>query len=512
MEYSIKKENCPVSETVLETISEQPVDLDLSLPDYCPDIERILKCRMCPCITSKSITGDRLDIDGITQISLFYLDSKKQTIRLCEHSSPFSCSVNIKNSRPDMISCIRLRTDYLNCRAVSPRRLDIHGAFSVISGIYAKGERSYCSSVEGDDIQQRLRTEPLSILSGTGQQQFSISEVLDIGQGKGSPESILRSELSFRLDDSRVIDDKMMLKGDAVLRILYITDIETGAQDHMSFTIPVSQIIDVTGISDTTENDISVDILNYNVTLKSEFDESSTLITLDAHLIATVFAYSQQDVTVIEDVYSTDYELDCERTSVPVTRLLNICDLTTVLKDEIRTGDSGLTKVIDLWCEGISSIVSVDSSRPVIKGKINCCLLAMDSNNIPFCCEKAIDFNIQPDCGDIRGTLSSRTEPAVTSMSYRITGDNSIEIKADLRLRAALYETCICTAVTSVQAQDDKKRQKDDTAAMTIYYADEGESLWDIARSYCTSVDALKQENDLSEDIVQSRGMILIPM
>ena len=83
MEYSLKKENSAVCETVLDAVSEQPLDLDFSLPDYCPDIERILKCRMCPSITSKSITGDRLDVDGVAVIRLYYLDSKKQAVRLC---------------------------------------------------------------------------------------------------------------------------------------------------------------------------------------------------------------------------------------------------------------------------------------------------------------------------------------------------------------------------------------------------------------------------------------------
>ena len=48
------------------------------------------------------------------------------------------------------------------------------------------------------------------------------NEVLDIGKGKGTPESILRSELNILLDDCRAIEDKLMLKGQAVLKLLYI--------------------------------------------------------------------------------------------------------------------------------------------------------------------------------------------------------------------------------------------------------------------------------------------------
>ena len=32
--------------SVLDTVAEQLADVDLTLPDYCPDIEKILKCSL----------------------------------------------------------------------------------------------------------------------------------------------------------------------------------------------------------------------------------------------------------------------------------------------------------------------------------------------------------------------------------------------------------------------------------------------------------------------------------
>ena len=194
MDYITRKEKCSICETVFEGSAEQPVDLELSLPDYCPDVERILKCRICPGISSGSITGDRLDVDGNVTIRLYYLDSKKQAVRLCEHTSPFSCSFTLRNADPECISRIRLRTGYLNCRAVSPRKLDIHGAFTVMASVYKPGEKQYCTGIEGDDIQQQTHSELVSELKGCARQQFSLSEVLDIGKGE-VPSNIIRIEI-----------------------------------------------------------------------------------------------------------------------------------------------------------------------------------------------------------------------------------------------------------------------------------------------------------------------------
>ena len=74
MEYRVMKGEIPVCETILDTSAEQPIDLDFSLPDYCPDIQKILKCQIYPTITEQTIS-DRLDVEGEVLVKLLYLDS-----------------------------------------------------------------------------------------------------------------------------------------------------------------------------------------------------------------------------------------------------------------------------------------------------------------------------------------------------------------------------------------------------------------------------------------------------
>lgn len=512
MEYQLKKELVPVCETIFEGTSEQPIDLDFSLPDYCPDIERILKCRVCPSVTAKSITGDRMDVDGSAVIRLYYLDSRKQAIRLCEHTVPFSCSFNLKAAPTDPVSSVRLRTEYLNCRALSPRRLDIHGAFSVCVSVYDKGEQEICSRIEGDDIQQKLHQEQISRLCGTGQQQFSVSEVLDIGQGKGTPESILRSELTVHTESAKALNDKIMLKGEAVLHLLYITDIESGSQDTMTFHVPFSQILDVQGVNENTGNEIMVDVMNYDVSLKSEFDESSTLVSLDARLCACVFAYETIGADVVDDAYSTAYELELTYKQNRYNALTCLLNTDITAKGEVNTGDSGITRVIDIWSDTVNSMTVYENDVLTVKGKVNCCILALDRDGVPFYAERPIDFSVNPSVPSGLSEVIVHSRPAVKSLSFIITGDNTLEVKADLTLSGAVFDTRTCRSVVSAEGREDQRREKDSHAALTLYYADEGESLWSIARLYCTSVEAIRLENDMTDDVMSARGMILIPM
>ena len=59
-------------ETVYDGKLEQAVDGDITLPEYCPDILRILKCGMEPSIHAVQATGERVNIDGSARITVLY--------------------------------------------------------------------------------------------------------------------------------------------------------------------------------------------------------------------------------------------------------------------------------------------------------------------------------------------------------------------------------------------------------------------------------------------------------
>ena len=46
MELKLQKQPVAVCELLLDTVAEYPIECDLLLPDYCPDIVRVLCCRV----------------------------------------------------------------------------------------------------------------------------------------------------------------------------------------------------------------------------------------------------------------------------------------------------------------------------------------------------------------------------------------------------------------------------------------------------------------------------------
>lgn len=511
MNYDVTKDNLSVRELIFEGCREVPVDLDFSLPEYCPDMKKILKCKLHPNITSRNISGDRLNVEGMTKIRVIYSDAESNKLRCCENSVPFSCSIDIRSNPENAFAITSSRVEYVNCRAVSPRKLDIHGAFSMCSKIYGKKSLEISSGISGNDTEQKILNVKMNNLLGIGQQQFSLNETLELGENRPAPEVILNSDVSLKINEYKNMSNKTVLKGEATIKILYVDDLSSGHTETLNYSIPVSQIVDVPGITEDSMCVMDYEIIMHDEQICTENSQNSNFINSEIKIVATVMAYSNKEISVVSDVYSTDYDVEVMKDNIKTEQICETLDESFGHKDTITLSDANLSKLIDSWSDTYSVNPHVEEDNIVFKCKMNICILALDNENIPLYIERILEFeHSKPYSGEPSDTVCE-IKMIINSINCNLSGSNNVEIKVSPELRGEIYVCKKHDMVTNVVSDEANAVPKDD-ASLTVYYASEGENIWDIARKYYTCAEMIKKENDLSEDKISSSGMLLIPM
>jgi hypothetical protein len=511
MDYTLNREALAASEIIYDGCQEQPVDLDISLPDYCPDIQRILKCQVYPRISSRGITGDRLELEGSYTVKVFYLDSVGSCVRCYETKDSFSATITLKQSVDNAQIFAFTRVEYINCRATSPRRLDIHGAFSACARVIGQGETEVVSNIEGEAVEQKKSMLSMNRVVGFCQQQFSIDEVLELGQGKPTADSIVRTDAYALLQDFKIIANKIMLTGEVCIKFLYMSSDEDSSLEVMEYAIPFSQMVDCDGVNEECICDIKLSISGIDVQIKNDYSGDKIFFDVQVRIHVSAAAYQTCDLTMVTDAYSKKYEMDINYKNKSVDNLTNILQDSYILKTTLPMEDMTVSKVIDIWNEMSTVTASCENGQIVYRGKVNLCVLALNADKKPFYFERIADLEYSRPYTGLPDNAKCSASILVTGISYRITG-SGIDIKVELRLGANVYSQVNLKVITDVTADETKPREQDKSAALSIYYADAGEALWDIARKYCTSVDAIKLENDLAGEFVENRGMLLIPM
>lgn len=506
MDFQVMEKEIAVCETLVDTFSEQPVDCDFVLPDYCPDIAAVLKCSLDPRIQTRQQSTDRLLADGTALVRVLYLDEERKCVRCCEFSQPFSATFQLPAIPPGASIILSAKTDYVNCRAVSPRRLDIHGAFTVKLTVTAEGSNQVVADILGDGVFTRKRAVVFSVPAASTEKVFTVSEVLELGSGQPA-EMLVRSEVVPTVTDFKVLANKAILKGMLLIRALYVTDSLNGHTETTIQELPFSQIIDVEGLSEDWTCEVELSSLADDLQVSSSQNGENGLLSVSTKLLAMVRCYRTGQAEVVTDAYSARCPLSMNAKRLSVSQLLGIRRDTQTVRETFDLPSETMKDVVDVWCETGPAAVRIEGNRSLLDSRLLVCMLVRDAGGEISYYERADNFTLEYDeaCTDMHATL----QPC--RVEYSVTPSKQMEIRVEMAVTRRCYLTEEGDAVYEAMA-DESAVFPAEKAALKIYYADRGESLWEIAKSCHTSMQAVMEENHLDADVLSEDAMLLVPL
>ncbi|MDD3832400.1 MAG: DUF3794 domain-containing protein [Oscillospiraceae bacterium] len=507
MDYKVINKAIAVTENLFDGVDERPVDCDFVLPDYYPDIAAVLKCTLKPVIQSKQLSGDRLIVDGIVIIQVLYLDEARVCIRSCEITKPFTSTFNVKSGVEN--PCIRLtaKTEYVNCRAVSPRRLDVHGSFSVKLKVTAEASCDVVSAINGEKMFTRHNVVTYSVPAMSAEKSFSINEVLEIGANQPPAEVLIRGDAVPVLNDCRLMANKAIIKGELMLCNLYVSDAETGDTHKIMHEIPFSQIIDIEGLDEEWQCDVKLDVISSDVHIGSNQNGEGRLLEVNMKLAAGVQSYRTGMAEIVADAYSSCCPLRLETKRLDTRQLTAIHRDTSTLHESFDLPEEGAAQVIDMWCDAAVLSERCEQGKSHIAGRLMIYMLAKDGAGLVSFYERPSDFELEFE-DDSTGVSA---DVVVCNAEYNTQGGGKVDISARLDVTRRCFSDDSMVAVADVLV-DENAAFPSEKAALKIYFANSGESIWEVAKACHTSMDAVMEENTLDGDVLTKDTMLLVPL
>lgn len=486
---------------------EVPIDIDFMLPDYCPGISRIFKCIVIPRIVSKNINGAIANIEGSFTVNIIYTDADK---RMCayEYQSPFSKSFEIGNDGNDIHLQAKIKMEYVNCRAVTERRIDIHGAAGISIKVFERRKTDIITDYDDADTQLKRESIPATTPMGFAEKYLMLEEEIEIGQAQLPVRTLLRYDTAVLIRECKLLNEKAVVKGEITLTVLYNTDSEK--IQTVRAVLPFSQLIELAGAGEQCGCDAVVNICSLELKPRTGISGETRSFSMNAKLLVSVTAFCDREIDAVLDAYSRKSELEIKKNDVTFKRVCKKLSEVCQCKSEISFSDITLSGISDIWCDIHNSNVKFSDEDIIIEGKANACVIAIDENGHPNFYDKVIDFNCSYPIGQIKGACCD-PDVEIKSVSYTMLGNDKIEVRLEIGIFACVYSVDAVPIVTAL-TKGEVRPYTSDRGAMTIYFAAAGEHVWDIARHYRSSVEEICQINDIKDEILPAEKMILVPM
>ncbi|MBE6759130.1 MAG: DUF3794 domain-containing protein [Ruminococcaceae bacterium] len=502
MDCKVTGDTVLMYESVFEGTAEQPVDVEFTLPDYCPDVGRVLKCRATPIITGREVTAEGISVSGTARLEVLYSDGHGGQVRCCTHDTPFVTLLPSKGISGDAKVCAEARVDYINCRAVSQRRMDIHGAFTVKASAVCLRENQLKSSAEGAGVLARRQICDVSTALGHAQTAFAISESFELPESKPSVAAVVRSAADISVLDCKPIANKLIVKGSAELTVVYCTN--DGVMERMSYSVPFSQFFDINGADDESCCDADISVSSVELALRTDPDGEYRRFSADIRCFADIRAYRNDTAAVITDAYSTRYELKLERRNMSFERYLGD-SVRKARADGRLSFPGGITEVLDAWCEPVTCVCGSGGS---VNGTVLLCAIIRNEDGGFEYGETTCAFECEAGEGGEDSFCRGRI--AACGCDYSLSGRNDLELHGEARVRTAMYSRTQLPCVVELEPDESRPRSDADGPALVMYFACAGEELWDIAREHNASVSDIAADNGIADEPLCEDKLLLI--
>jgi len=502
MECKVTGEAVLMHDTVFEGTAEQPVDVEFTLPDYCPDVGRVLKCRATPVISGRETNEDKIIVNGIARLEVLYVDGHCGQVRCCTHEMPFTTEITASELPEDTKVCVETRVDYINCRATSQRRIDIHGAFTVKVKAVSLCRHQVTSSAEGAGVLTRKQICDISTAVGHAQSAFTISESFELPDSKPAVAAVVRSSANVCALDCKPIANKLIIKGTAELTVVYCSN--DGVLESMSYSIPFSQFFDISGADDECSCDADLSVSCVELALRTDPNGEYRRFSADIKCFADMKAYRPDTVSLISDAYSTMYELRMERRQITLERYMG--DSTHKARAEGKLNfPSGIVEVLDAWCEPVSC--TAHSSGNVSGSALLCAVIRNEDGGCEYG-ETVCSYNCT--AGDGGEDMAYQCHSSACGCDYSLNGRTGLELRGELKVRSAAYNRKHIPCVVELSPDESRPHSDCDGPALVMYFAGAGEELWDIAREHNASAVDIAADNSLTEDRLTEDKLLLI--
>ena len=457
MELELKKEQFACYQALPQLSENREETTETIVPDYLPDIARIVDASGCLFLRSREIADGKAQVSGTVRMTLLYVAEDAQGMKSFEYTLPLDETIEGRALSGSADSCLDGRLCSCEVRMLNPRKVFTRVNVELTLTPYVPASLSVCSGVKEQEaykIETLCDKKDIGIIRAIREKDFTFSDEVLLSGTKEPIQELLRTKCALRVTDCKSIGNKIVLKGVARLDAIYLD--ESGNLASMSSELPFSQILD--GLAEEegeTTVRASLRLTGAEIHVGSESEpDNNRAISLRLYISAFTAVREVKSVCCVADLYSTAYDLTAK------TETVELCDSAAlVLREQL------VREKIETGAE-VQTVLATDVifSSAGVSG-----------------------------AGEIAASV----------------GADGVELRFPVTFAVSVAETPRYPCLQSLEAEECGKKDEN-VPSLVLRAMKQGERLWDIAKLYRTTVEAILAANELKEESAAVIGKLLL--
>ena len=469
---------------------------EFSLPDYIPEIRKLLGCKVGVLPENRYSSKDNLEINGAITYLVIYSDDEG---KLCAVplSSDFEIQIPLSEAEGTLFSDLAL--DSVTPKVIAPRKI------SIKTRLKARLLRSFTSalpeSIVGNSsaeemyIQRKLVKIPTYSLYPGKCEGLKISDKFDTGSL--SSYKPLWCDAYICIKECKGEKGSISVLADA--HIECVLEVENEIQ-RVKKIVPITEEIDV-------DFDDTVDMARASAKCQSlSVSGEGSDLYFDLAFEIEGCGVKRQEYQATSDCYSTHLESDCLYKDVNAYEAVRIGTYTFTMQEDTKkkAGDSG--EIIEKIAYPVCEKVDFKDSKLFILGKLVTTLISKineqeystEGYELPFKYELDVKAPLQNPVASVSLSLGK--------INARYNEDR-VQISADIYPSISLFDKREVSVLDKATLLGDRVVKRDN-GQVKVYFPKDSDTLWEVAKMYRITEADLKKNNQIENDTLKDAIII----
>lgn len=458
------------------------VSEDFTLPDYRPEMRRVIGVYATPTVDGKYLSGDELEVDGGVTYTVLYVSGDGELTQTSQTSS-YTGRIPVKTDEDrytvgDMP--LGALVDGVNCRLTGPRKFTLSSRVKLSLVSQRPVEASLKAEIpEGSQLRRKNETHKTAAVCEVRKNGEVGGE---IHEREGMRVVMARGELS--LGDVRLGGQnkkEATVKGEAYVTILLIS--ADGEFVTSKGRMPIEEIV---GLPDVPRGAELHPVAFGNVVMiEIDATEDGTLTwRMEYDIDLNIMKCLESQVAVDAYLTGVDDKLQEETILSYIPAAAVNGRLTTSATARLRPEMSYVCS----WGSGNVDKCEIGGGRMAIYGNVEITVVSAGGGEV---IAENVHIPLKYECEALPGAVSAedgnlckRTSVNVTDINVRVDGD-TMNITAELSIGCIALGTEQVTAAVliSPSVDGDTAKWKGENL-IRVYVPDEGESAWDVEKRF----------------------------
>lgn len=503
MAIKLDKGSLAINQVISNKRWQESVQGDCIVPDIKPDILEVVGTSGTLNVYKREVMDGKVRIDGCVNIYVMYIgeDNENRGVRSINHTLDFSQVFNIDEASCDMNESGEIVLQGIDCKIVNERKISLRANIDFEIKLLANSNIEYVNNIDIRDVQKLENTIQVNQVLSTGFTKTITKETVNIDQSDNLAE-ILKVNTDICNKSIKVSYNKILTKADIKLKILYLT--EDNRIRVINNKFPIMGFIDMPDIKEDSNCDYDFEIKNM-VIKPNNSQEHSIYVEIETGINAT--AYDKREVNIIQDLYSPSTSLRFEQREVRVIQNKQSFNgnLNINQKELLDIGDE---KVYDVDSIVLPNEIKVSNNEVYVGGNIRVTFMH-SVNSMTSIKSKVVEvpFETRLKCLGIDNNSAVEVASSIASEDFNIMPGGEVNINLNVDFTVNSSNDMSIHLISNV---DEAENNDNFDYNMVIYTAKAGDSLWNIAKEFRSTMQSIIETNDLKDESIMPGTKLFI--